>query len=156
MTRTLSTALVAVTLGLATPATAQDSQLAIEAQNLLDTYGYEVDARLLSTAQLAEFQTLQSQDVENPAEARQRIDRILVMDAGTSTYVSDEMQALFEDSTALEDNARQLLDSAGYGQVDVSGLTNEQLAQMWFLQERDGVDNRATLENWIQAILDET
>lgn len=156
MTRTLSTALVAVTLGLATPATAQDSQLAIEAQNLLDTYGYEVDARLLSTAQLAEFQTFQSQDVENPAEARQRIDRILVMDAGTSTYVSDEMQALFEDSTALEDNARRLLDSAGYGQVDVSGLTNEQLAQMWFLQERDGVDNRATLENWIQAILDET
>jgi hypothetical protein len=156
MTRTLGTALVALTLGFAPPAIAQDSQLAIEAQNLLDEYGYEVDATLLDTEQLAEFQTFQTQDVENPAEARQRIDRILVMDAGTATFVSDGMQAMFEESTALEDNARQLLDRAGFDEVDVSGLTNAQLARMWFLQERDGADGRAGLENRIQAILDET
>jgi hypothetical protein len=158
MTRTISTAILALALGLGTPALAQDSQLAIQAQNTLDQYGYEVDASLLSQEQLAQFQTFFGGDEQptNEAGARQRIDEILVMDAGTSTYVSEEMRAMFEDTTILEENARQLLDAAGYAEVDVSGLTNEQLAQLWFLQERDENNNPADLSNRIQAILDES
>jgi hypothetical protein len=156
MTRTLSTALLALTLGLGAPAIAQDSQLAIEAQNVLDEYGYEVDANLLTQRQLAEFQTFQTQQVENPADAQQRIDQILVMNAGTSTYVSEEMRAMFDDMTALEQNAQQLLASAGYPEVDVSGLTNEQLAQLWFLRERDEDSNPGDLTDRVQAILDES
>jgi hypothetical protein len=157
MTRTLSASLLALALGLGTPALAQDSQLAIGAQNTLDRYGYDVDASLLSEEQLAQFQTFFGN--EEPADevaAQQRIDEILVMDAGTSTYVSEEMRAMFDDTTILEENARQLLDQAGYAEVDVSGLTNEQLARMWFLTERDVDNNRAELENSIQAILDES
>jgi hypothetical protein len=156
MTRTLSTALLALTLGLGTPAIAQDSQLAIQAQNVLDEYGYEVDANLLTQRQLAEFQTFQTQQVENPADAQQRIDQILVMDAGTSTYVSEEMRAMFDDMTALEQNAQELLASAGYAEVDVSGLTNEQLAQLWFLKERGEHNNPADLMDRVQVILDES
>ena len=156
MTRTLSTALLALALGLGTPAIAQDSQLAVEAQNVLDEYGYELDASLLSQEQLAEFQTFQAQQVENPADAQQRIDQILVMDAGTSTYVSEEMRAMFDDMTALEQNARELLSSAGYAEVDVSGLTTAQLAQLWFLKERDENNNPGDLADRVQAILDES
>jgi hypothetical protein len=157
MTRVISTALFALALGFGAPAIAQDSQLEIEAQNVLAEFGYEgVDASMLSQEQLAEFQTFQTQNIENPADAQQRIDQILVMEAGTSTYVSDEMRAMFDDTTALEQNARQLLDSAGYSEVDVSGLTNEQLAQLWFLQERDEDNNPAELSNRIQVILDES
>ena len=157
MKRTLNTALFALAIGLGAPAIAQDSQLEIEAQNVLEEFGYEgVDASMLSELQLAEFQTFQTQNIENPADAQQRIDRILVMDAGTSTYVSEEMRAMFDDTTVLEQNARDLLNSAGYSEVDVSGLTNEQLAQLWFLQERDEDNNPGDLANRIQAILDES
>jgi hypothetical protein len=45
MTRTISTALLALALGLGTPAVAQDEPArAPRAQNTLDQYGYDVDA----------------------------------------------------------------------------------------------------------------
>jgi 3-methyladenine DNA glycosylase Mpg len=158
MTRTLSTAILALALGLGTPVFAQDSQLATLAQNTLEEHGYEVDASILTPEQLAEFQTYFGADDElsDPAAARQRIDEILVMDAGTSTYVSEDMRALFADTTMLEETARDVLNRAGHPEVDVSGLTNEQLARIYFLQERDVVNDPAELENAIQAILDES
>jgi hypothetical protein len=156
MIRTLSSALVALSLGFAAPAFAQDSQLAAEAQNILDQYGYEVDATQLSEQQLAEFQTFASQDVTDQAAAEQRIDQILVMDAGTSIFVSEEMRAMFDNPTELEQNARQLLDTAGYSEVDVSGLTTEQLAQLWFLQGSDESGTQADLVDRIQVILGES
>jgi hypothetical protein len=158
MTRTLSAALLALTMGLGAPASAQDSQLVASAQNTLDQYGYDVDASLLSLEQVAEFQTYfgGADEPANPAAARQRIDQILVRDAATATYVSEDMRALFDDTTMLEQTARQMLDEAGYAEVDVSGLTNAQLARIYFLQE-DSVDNNpADLRDSIQAILDES
>jgi hypothetical protein len=159
MNRTISTALLALALGFGTPALAQDSQLVAEADSILQEYGYEgVNADMFSTEQLAQFQTYfgAENEFENPAEARQRIDEILMMDAGTSTFVSAEMRAMFDDPTELEANARELLEQAGRTDVDVSGLTTEQLAQFWFLRERDEENNPAQLTDRIQAILDES
>jgi hypothetical protein len=158
MTRTIGTAILALALGFGAPALAQDSQLATEAQNTLTQYGYDVDASLLTDEQLAQFQTEFSAEntYDNEADARARIDEILVMDAGTSTYVSEEMRAMFDNPTELEANARELLDSAGFTDVDVSGLTTEQLAQLWFLKERDGDNNETDARNRIQTILDES
>jgi hypothetical protein len=159
MNRTISTALLALALGFGTPALAQDSQLVAEADSILQEYGYEgVNADMFSTEQLAQFQTYfgAENEFENPAEARQRIDEILMMDAGTSTFISAEMRAMFDDPTELEANARELLEQAGRTDVDVSGLTTEQLAQFWFLRERDEENNPAQLTDRIQAILDES
>ena len=161
MTRTLSTALLALALGFGTPALAQDNpQLTASAQNTLERYGYEVDAELLSLEQLAEFQTYfgGANEFTNDAAAQQRIDEILSMEAGTYTYMSEDMRTLFEDTTMMEQTARDVLNQAGpsYAEVDVSGLTNEQLARIYFLKERDVVNNQAELENALQAILDES
>jgi hypothetical protein len=161
MPRTLSTAVLALALGFGTPTLAQDNpQLAASAQTTLDQYGYEVDASLLSLEQLAEFPTYFEGDeaITGTAQAQQRIDEILMMDAGTSTYVSENMRALFEDTTMLEQTARNILDQAGpaYAEVDVSGLTNEQLTRIYFLQERDVMNSQAELENALQAILEES
>ena len=152
MIRTLSTALVALTLGFGGMAAAQ-SQLEIQAQNTLDRYGYEgVDVGALSTEQLALFQTYFAgeEQFDNDVGARNRIDEILMMDEGTSVYISPDMRAMLDDPTVLEQNARALLDQAGYEDVDVSTLTTEQLAQLWFVQERDEVvNNPAALEDFI-------
>lgn len=154
MIRTLSTALVALTIGFGGMAAAQ-SQLAIQAENTLERYGYEgVNVEMLSTEQLAEFQTYfgGANEFTNEVDARNRIDEILMMDEGTSVYISPDMQAMFDDTTVLEENARALLDRAGFENVDVSTLTNTQLAQLWFVQERDEVVNDPTsLENYIQG-----
>jgi 3-methyladenine DNA glycosylase Mpg len=161
MTRTLSTALLALVLGFGTPAIAQDNpQLTTLAQNTLEQYGYEVDADMLSLEQLAEFQAYfgSENELTSPASAQQRIDEILSMEAGTYTYVSEDMRALFEDTTMMEQTAQDVLQQAGpsYAEVDVSGLTNEQLARIYFLKERDVVNDPAELENALQAILDES
>ena len=161
MTRTLSTALLALALGFGTPATAQDNlQLTAMAQDVLDRYDYEVDADLLSLEQLAEFQTYFAgeDEVVGQTEAQNRIDEILSMDAGTYTYISEDMRTLFEDTTMMEQTAQDVLQQAGpdYAEVDVSGLTNEQLARIYFLKERDVVNNPTELENALQAILDES
>jgi hypothetical protein len=159
MTRTISTALLALALGLGTPALAQDSQLATEAQNTLDRYEYEVDATMLSEEQLAQFQTYFGGDGvgDDPAQARQRIDEILMMDAGTATFISADMQAMFDNPTELEANARSLLDSAGFSEVDVSGLTNAQLAQLWFLKDdNSSTDGDNTVRLRVESILDES
>jgi hypothetical protein len=161
MTRTLPTALLALALGFGTPALAQDNpQLTASAQTTLDQYGYDLDASLLSLEQLAEFQTYfgGNNEITNPAEAQQRIDEILVREAGTSTYVSEDMRALFEDTTMMEQTARNVLDQAGpaFAEVDVSGLTNEQLARIYFLQENNVVNNPGELDDALQAILDDS
>jgi hypothetical protein len=158
MTRTISTAVLALALGFGTPALAQDSQLATEAQNTLDRFEYQVDASMLSEEQLAQFQTYFNGDGvgDDPALARQRIDEILMMDAGTSTFISADMQAMFDNPTELEANARTLLDRAGYSEVDVSGLTNAQLAQLWFLQDENSSTNDQDMRLRVGTILDES
>ena len=155
MIRTLSTALFALSLGFGGMAVAQDSQLEIGAQNTLERYGYEgVNVEMLSTEQLALFETYFAGDPDFDTEigARNRIDEILMMEEATSTYISPDMQAMFDDTTALEENARTLLDRAGFEEVDVGTLTTQQLAQLWFVQERDDVINDpVALENFIEA-----
>ena len=154
MTRTLSTALVALTLGFGGMAAAQ-SQLELQAQNALERYGYDsVAATALSDEQLAEFETYfgGEEQFTNAVSARNRIDEILMMDEATTIYISPDMQAMLDDTTVLEENARALLDRAGFEDVDVSTLSNEQLTQLWFVQERDDVvNNPASLENFIQG-----
>jgi hypothetical protein len=159
MNRTINTAILALALGIGTPALAQDSQLATEAQNTLDRFEYEVDATMLSEEQLAQFQTYFGGDGlgDDPAQARQRIDEILMMDAGTATYISPDMQSMFEDPTVLQENARTLLDRAGFAEVDVSGLTNAQLAQLWFLRDDNSSTNDDnTVRLRVETILDES
>jgi hypothetical protein len=158
MSRTISTALLALALGFGSPALAQDSQLATEAQNVLERFDYNVDASLLTEEQLAQFQTYFNGDglADNPAQARQRIDEILMMDAGTSTYISAEMQAMFDDPTELQKNAQMLLDRTGFTEVDVSGLTNAQLAQLWFLQDENSSTNDNDMRLRVETILDES
>jgi hypothetical protein len=158
MTRTLSTALVALTLGFGGMAVAQDSQLQIGAQNTLERYGYEgVNVEMLSTEQLALFQTYFGSDPDlGEVGARHRIDEILMMEEGTTTYISPDMQAMFDDTSQLELNARTLLDLGGFEEVDVSTLTTQQLAQLWFVQERSDVMNSpVALRNFIEvSVLD--
>ena len=154
MTRMLSTAIVALTLGFGGMAVAQ-SQLEIQARTTLERYGYEgVDVEALSTEQLALFETYFAgeEEFDNEVSARNRIDEILMMEEGTSLYISPDMQAMLDDTTVLEENARALLDRAGFEEVDVRTLTNAQLTQLWFVQERDDVmNNPASLENFIQG-----
>lgn len=159
MTRTLSTALLALALGFGAPALAQeDAQLRQSAEATLNEYGYSgVNVDALTSEQLAEFQTLEQQDVDNPADAQRRIDEILVMDSGSAMFVSEEMRALMEEPEypELRRNARTILGEAGYDAAIADGLSVEQLAQLWFLQERDSDENDpAMIENRIQSILD--
>lgn len=155
MNRMLSTALLALTLGFGGIAAAQDGQLEIGAQNTLERYGYEgVNVDMLSTEQLALFETYFAGEgqLDSEVSARNRIDEILMMEEGTSAYISPDMRAMFDDATALEQNARTLLDRAGYESVDVGTLTTQQLAQLWFVQERDEVVNDpVALGNFIEA-----
>jgi hypothetical protein len=155
MTRRLSTALLALTLGFGTPAFAQDNpQLTTMAQNVLEEYGYEVDASVLSLQQLAEFQTYfgAAEDFGSDTRARNRIDEILMLDEGTVTFVSPDTATMMENRSGLEQNAREILDEAGFEEVAVNDLSQVQLAQLWLVRERDEIMNdQAALENYIQA-----
>jgi hypothetical protein len=142
MNRTISTAIIALALGLSAPAFAQetstDSQLPEGLSDSLTQYGYEVDPSLLTEQQRERFTELGvvNSGSDDEEEMRSRIDEILVMDAGTATYVSQEMRAMMDNPTELQANAESLFSKFGMTDVDVSGLTTEQLAQLWFLQER--------------------
>lgn len=158
MNRMIGTAILALALGMGGSVLAQDDQLRINAQTTLTQYGYDVDPSLLTQDQLARFQTEfgAGTEVADEAQARQRIDQILYMDAGTATFVSEEMQALFADPAypELRSNARTLLSEVGRDPDLAETLTIDQLAQMWFLQEGDSVASRpADLADRIQVIL---
>lgn len=123
MTRTLSSAFLALSLGFGGAAFAQDSQLAIEAQNTLDRYGYVgVDASTLTEAQLAEFQAYfgGSDDFTDDAAARQRIDLILASDAEADGVLSQQLLI----------QAQQTLDSYGYSAIDAEMLSASQIAEI--------------------------
>lgn len=160
MTRTLSTALLALALGFGTPALAQDNpQLAAMAQNVLDEHGYDsVDATSLSLQQLAEFQTYfgATDDLNSVSGARNRIHEILMMDEASTAFVSPQMRTALEDRTGLEANARELLDDAGFEAVAVNDLSQVQLAQLWLVRERDDImNNQAALRGFIEgSVLD--
>lgn len=157
MKRLMGTAALALTLGLGAPAVAQDSQLAAQVENFLMEHGYtEVNASMLTTEQLAQLQGLEERDVPD-SQVEGSIDEILVMDAGTSMYVSEEMRAMMDEdgSAALIRNAREILAEAGHDPALADQLSTEQLAQIWFLREREDSDNPATLESRLDAILNQ-
>jgi hypothetical protein len=154
MNRTIGTAILALALGLGAPAMAQDDERMLNTRTTLEQYGYDLDPTLLTDDQLTRFEELSaSGSTANEIEARQRIDEILVMDAGTSTFVSEEMRAMFDNPTELEANARQLLARAGATDVDVSTLSFEQLAQLWFINEHGTDYSDADLTSRVQAVL---
>lgn len=157
MTRTLSTALLALTISLGAglgAATAQDSQLRASAGNTLDHYGFtEVDPTLLSDDQLVMFNNFDSQDFVNDAEASARIDQILLMNAVTAPYVSDEMTVIMQEEgqPQLRNNARTLLERAGYDPAIAEQMTVQQLAEMWFID--DTIDDEE-LRRRVQVLLE--
>jgi hypothetical protein len=158
MTRTISTAILALALGLGAPAIAQeatDSQLPPGLSDSLTQYGYDLDPSLLTEDQRQRFTELGvlNSGSGDEEEVRSRIDEILVMDAGTATYVSQEMRAMMENPTELQANAEALFSRYGMSDVDVSGLTTEQLAQLWFLQERGAESSDDDVRLRIEEIL---
>lgn len=155
MTRTISTAILALALGFSTPVLAQQTEVSPQIQDTLTQYGYDVDPSLLTDEQIEGFESLAVQgtgDNEGDEQMRRRIDQILVMDAGTSTFVSEEMRAMMDNPTELEANAENILSRAGMTDVDVSALSTEQLAQLWFLQEADAGDD-TDLRQRVEEIL---
>lgn len=142
------------------PADVESQQLLIQAQRTLDQYGYAgLDAEMLSPLQIAELQTSFGDGTEfsTESEAQRRIDQILMMDAATATFVSEQMQALFADPAypELRQNARDLLSDAGYDPALAEALDVSQLSEMWFLQE-DAAERPAGLQNRIRVILDDS
>jgi hypothetical protein len=158
MTRTLGTAILALALGFSAPAIAQENtetQLPPGLSDSLTQYGYDLDPSLLTEDQLQRFSEAGVLDSGSgdEEEVRSRIDEILVMDAGTATYVSDEMRAMMDSPTELQANAEALFSKYGMSDVDVSGLTTEQLAQLWFLQERGDETSDDDIRLRIEEIL---
>lgn len=155
MKRFMGPALLALTLGFGAPAAAQDAQLQEQAGRVLAQHGYgAVDTSMLTVDQLARLQTLEAQDLTSEGAIRQEIDQILLMDVGTATFVSEEMQALFaEPQSELRENARELLSEAGYDPALADGLELPQLAELWFLQEQPEINQPAVLQDRIQVIL---
>ena len=87
--------------------TSTDSQLPEGLSDSLTQYGYEVDPSLLTEQQRERFTELGvvNSGSDDEEEMRSRIDEILVMDAGTATYVSQEMRAMMDNPTELQANA---------------------------------------------------
>jgi hypothetical protein len=154
MNRTIGTAILALALGLGAPAVAQDDERMLDTRTTLEQYGYDLDPALLSEDQLASFEEMNAAPgSSSDVEARQRIDEILVRDAGTSTFVSEETRAMFDNPTELETNARALLARVGTPDVDVSTLSVEQLAQLWFINEHGTEYTDGDLAARVQAVL---
>jgi hypothetical protein len=166
MTRKTTTAILALALGLGAPAFAQEGGAAVDPAQIegqgagvaetLSQYGYDIDPSILTDDQRQRFDGLAvagTGDNDGEDDMRRRIDEILVMDAGTATYVSEEMRSMMDNPTELQANAEALLNEYGMSDVDVSGLTTEQLAQLWFLQESGDDSSDGDVRMRIEEIL---
>lgn len=104
------------------------SSLRASADQLLNEYGFDISAALLSGEQLAEFRRLDGELEElSQAEAKTRIEGVLTDDAVTASFVSDPGGESAWNS--LRASADQLLNEYGFD-VDPSLLSDEQLADL--------------------------
>jgi len=103
------------------------SSLRASADQLLNQYDFDISAELLSDQQLAEFRRLDS-DLEglSQADARTRIEGVLMDDAVTAAFVSDPGGEAAWNS--LRASADQLLNQYGF-EVDPELLSDQQLAE---------------------------
>jgi len=103
------------------------SSLRASADQLLNQYDFDISAELLSDQQLAEFRRL-DRDLEglSQADARTRIEGVLMDDAVTAAFVSDPGGEAAWNS--LRASADQLLNQYGF-EVDPELLSDQQLAE---------------------------
>jgi hypothetical protein len=145
------TATIALALALAASPALANQEMRENADQIMNDYGFDVDASLLSDEQLIQFMVLDDLEDKPRAAVSNRISGILDDNPATETYASGvTVEWMTGERDQLVAHADQVMNDYGV-EADPSDLTEEQLVELFFHDFSDG--SRAENVNAIQGII---